>query len=149
VARVVGALFVVVPPVSIIAFGAIYQGMGYMALLAMPVLFFHLLGFGILLRNFDKRDGMKKSARIAGSTLAIILMGVGVLITTGIGFFLELPYYIILLSVISFPVVVLFTILMRRRTKKGAEWMGKILGFLSCITLCVCLWFDQPMVEKI
>ncbi|MFA7661812.1 MAG: DUF2207 domain-containing protein, partial [Anaerovoracaceae bacterium] len=144
VARVVGALFVVVPPVSIIAFGAIYQGMGYMALLAMPVLFFHLLGFGILLRNFDKRDGMKKSARIAGSTLAIILMGVGVLITTGIGFFLELPYYIILLSVISFPVVVLFTILMRRRTKKGAEWMGKILGFKEFIKKA-----ELPRIEKL
>jgi uncharacterized membrane protein YgcG len=144
VARALGVMLMLIPPVFTIVLGAIYQGLGYFALLAMPVLFFNLLGFGILARNYDKRDAMKKSSRIAGNVFAIFLMVIGVLITWVIGCSLELPFYVLFLSFVSFFVIVIFTLLMKRRTQRGAELMGKILGFKQFVQKA-----ELPRIQKL
>lgn len=133
VARGLSALLVIIAPLLTMFFGAIYYGDGSFSLISVPVIAILIFGYIIIAHDHDKRDARKKSKRILINIVGGVFIFVGTIILAGISLFFELPVWAILISLVSFFVTMVFSVLMKRRTKKGVELLGKILGFKQFI----------------
>lgn len=99
----------------------------------LPSLVLALLGFSVGILTFDKKDSLKKRQKVPRYITALILGGVGALTVLGYGA-LELHLLGPSIGVVTAAAVIwIFTILMKQRTKKSAELLGRILGFKEFI----------------
>jgi uncharacterized membrane protein len=133
-ARALGILLMIAPVVAMTLFGIVLNKADDMwDVLTIPFILFAVIGFAVFISAYDRKESLSK-AKLAGlNLLGIVMLAVSGLVTLIFSFItLEniLPgIAVILASVIS----LIFTMRMKRRTKKSSELLGKILGFKEFI----------------
>lgn len=132
-ARSISILLLIMIPLLTMALGSIYYGDSSYALLGLPGIVILVIGYGIISQNYDKRDARKKKTRISLYIVGGVLIVIEVFIVGAAALFFELPIWSIALSLIGFVLTLAFSVVMKRRTDKGVELMGKILGFKQFI----------------
>ena len=132
-ARGLSILLLIMIPLLTMGLGAIYYGDGAYGLLGLPGIVILIIGYTIISQNYDKRDARKRKTKISLYLVGGILVGIEVFIVGAAAFFYELPVWAIALSFLGFFLTLGLSLVMKRRTDKGVELMGKILGFKQFI----------------
>lgn len=91
-----------------------------------------LLGSLGMIWNHDKRESRNKKKRVASSVLYIIIIAVGNLGILGWGLAMG-AFWVAVAAVGASILILIFTILMKQRTRESAALLGKILGFKEFI----------------
>lgn len=133
-ARALGVLLMIAPVISLVVFSAfLTKRDGFWAVTAIPLAVFAVIGFGVLIAAYDRKDSLTKGKKAGLNIFGIVMLvlsGIGVLIYGNFMLSNILPgLSVILASVIS----LLFTMRMKQRTKKSSRLLGKILGFKEFI----------------
>ena len=133
-----------IPAITAILLSAIYAYQMEWAILAIPVLLILILGLVMFMTSYDKKYSMKKIKRsimiIVGVLLivvATIISGITVASLTG-----KMVFGIALVA--STVLTYVFVVLMKARSKKSAEWLGKILGLKDFIKAA-----ELPKLKKL
>ncbi|MEG1163866.1 MAG: DUF2207 domain-containing protein [Anaerovoracaceae bacterium] len=132
-ARIFGGLLMVVPLVATIILSVIYSMNFILLVLAVPVFLVFILGLVLFMIAYDKRNSMKTSTRNGMMISGTIIIGITVIGSAIATLIFTDSILLALLLVISSAVSYGFVVLMKARTKKSAEWVGKILGLKDFI----------------
>lgn len=133
IARIAGIGLLIVPLLATIVLGAIYQAMDFASIFVIPSIISAIIGFSIIARIYDKRDDGKRVTAVAGTIVGAIFSVLGIFIAVFLCSYLHLPLYVPIIMVVSYVCCFVFVLIMKSRTRKGAELMGKILGFKQFI----------------
>lgn len=133
VCRVLGTLMLMVMPVALIVLGAAMAFDYVYGLVALPSLILMIGGLGCATSVFDKWNSRSKGKRGAMIVLAVILLALSAFVTMAVIAATTASIIATILVPISMVVTMIFVVLMNARTKKSAEWLGKILGFRDFI----------------
>ena len=132
-ARSLSILLLLVIPVFTMGLGAIYYGAGYYGLLTLPGIVLLIIGYTLVSQAYDKRDARKRKSSMVLYIVGGAMILIDVVIVGAAAFFFKLPIWVIAISLVGFILIMLLSLFMKRRTDKGTELMGKILGFKQFI----------------
>lgn len=132
-ARGLSILLLILIPIFIVGFGAVYHGDGYYVLTAVPGLIMLIIGYNIVSSSYDKRDARKKKTSTTLYIVGGVLILIELIMVGTTAYYFELPIWVIALCLAGFILTFAFSLFMKRRTDKGVELMGKILGFKQFI----------------
>ena len=132
-ARGLSILLLIIIPLFTMGLGSIYYGDPTYGLLGLPGIVILIIGYTIVSQNYDKRDARNKKTKIFLYLVGGILILIEVFIVGAAVFFFKLPVWAILISLVGFILTLFFSLIMKRRTDKGVELMGKVLGFKQFI----------------
>ncbi len=133
-ARALGVLLMAAPVISITVFGAFLNKADDMwVMMTVPVILFAVIGSGVFIAAYDRKDSMSK-AKTTGLNLlggiTLIISGLGILLFSYMTLGNVIPG---LAVVLAYLISLIFTMRMKQRTKKSSELLGKILGFKEFI----------------
>lgn len=131
--RALGMVLMFVPALAAVGLSAM-ASFDYLSLiLLIPVIAALVVGMFMMIFVFDKWESYSRGKRIlmsvGGAVLILIGMGIAALAAANL---MESPALLALVPA-SVIVTLVFVTLMNARTKKSAQWQGKILGFKDFI----------------
>ena len=133
-ARRFSKVLLLVPSVFSLAFGSVYlTGSGELAALGLPSIILILLGARGFIKNFDRKEARKKHSLFAGNIFSLLLLTIGLLIPIGALLSIGLPAYLVAAIPFSTVIILILSVIMKKRTAKGNELLGKVLGFRDFI----------------
>lgn len=132
-ARILGMLLMLVPTIAAFALGGIFILEPEFAVSGIPVIIILFIGYILIIQAYDNQYSYKASTRSIMQVIGVILGIVGISATGGWLLFAVGSVIGAVIAVAASVVSMLFTMLMKRRTKKSAMLLGKILGFREFI----------------
>lgn len=143
VLRVIGNFIMCMPAVLAVICAAFYQLKMIYALAAVPAGLLIIGGGLVITCSFDRMYVLSKPKKTARYVTGFILFGAGTAIAAGLVWYMTGSSYGICV-VLSTLVSLIFVTLMKARTQKSAQWLGKILGLKRFIKSA-----ELPKLEKL
>ena len=133
VVRWIGLVLMLVPMAALLLLGSyvrILDDIIYMPIISLAVM---LLGQVWMVITADNWHHMAKGTRTGSIIGAGIIAGIGLVGGTLFGFFKLMMPLATILALGATVLLTIVTVFMRKRTKRGNEWLGKLLGLKEFI----------------
>ena len=141
VCRGIGMALLVIPPLAAIQLPRMETGAGTSILWIAIELIIQIVGIGSIMSAFDHKDARTRTSNIVRFSVGIALTGAGTMLAASLAFDRLGSMPVAAAVLVSIAISYVFVALMKARTKKSAEWQGKILGF-SLGEMCAEDTFD-------
>lgn len=133
VCRGIGMALLVIPPLAAIQLPRMETGAGTSILWIAIELIIQIVGIGSIMSAFDHKDARTRTSNIVRFSVGIALTGAGAMLAASLAFDRLGSMPVAAAVLVSIAISYVFVALMKARTKKSAEWQGKILGFRDFI----------------
>ncbi len=148
-ARALGLLFMMIPMISVLYFCSILDRQHNGAIfLGAPAVLFSILGFILWIRGYDMKESLTNSSLILHRFGGLLLFSVGGIGIIAYGIYTIQSSLIGIIGVFSAGITLFLTTIMKKRTKKSAEQMGKLLGFKEFIRTAELDRIEQLVEEN-
>jgi uncharacterized membrane protein YgcG len=133
-ARALGVLLMILPVLSLLLFGAFLNKSDDMwIMVAIPIVLFAIIGFGVFITAYDRKESLSKAKATGLNLLGIITLAISALGILLFSYMVLENVLIGLAVVLAADISLIFTMRMKQRTKKSSQQLGKILGFKEFI----------------
>lgn len=133
VGRGVACFLMILPQIAVVLASSFIIQKFFMAFITIPIMLLMAAGFIMTIIAFDKKESMARVNRILLNIFGILLMLLSLGVTEFIVVAIAKEKILGILLAISFVISLVFTMLMKARTKRNAENYGKLLGFKDFI----------------
>ncbi|HYE69093.1 MAG TPA: DUF2207 domain-containing protein, partial [Anaerovoracaceae bacterium] len=133
-ARALGILLMICPVLAIAILGAfLNKSDDLWVVVAIPVILFAIIGFGVFITVYDRKDSLSKAKAAGFNLLGMITLIISALGTLFYSFMTLNNVLPGLAVILASAIALIFTMRMKQRTKKSSQLLGKILGFKEFI----------------